>query len=108
MGALEGGPLMSCVNFRNCHVACPLWLFTFHVASNMLSCPISNLRNAICRVTIFVAMSMSPLLRVDFKKWPFCSVEFRGQWPYYDTTGHQQATVAPWCHMGEVNDMDME
>ena len=53
-----------------------------HVAPKMLSCRMSNFRNAPCHVTIFIAMSLSPMSHVDFKKWPCRRVEFRGQGPF--------------------------
>ena len=54
-----------------------------HVASKMLSCRMSNLRNALCRVTIFPGHVDKPYMtHVDFKKWLCRHVEFRGQGQY--------------------------
>ena len=77
-GALEGGSPMSRVDFKkwSCHMSL---LFMFYVASKMIACPISNLRNALCRVTIGLAITISPMSHADFRKRPCCRVEFRGQ-----------------------------
>ena len=54
-----------------------------HVASNTLSCRMSNLRNALCCVTIFHGHIDKPYMtHVDFKKWLCHHVEFRGQEQY--------------------------
>ena len=50
----------------------------------------SNLRNALCRITIFSGHVDKPYVAciyADFKKWPCRRVKFRGQGPF-PTTKH--------------------
>ena len=52
-----------------------------HVVSKMLSCRMSNLRNYLRHVTISLAIYISPMSDVDFKKSSCRRFEFRGQGP---------------------------
>ena len=52
-GPLTGGPQCRMLNLRNGHVACPLALHVHCHLYKMLSCCMSNLGNALCRVTHF-------------------------------------------------------
>ena len=66
-------------NLRNINVPCELvtYMAMSHVASKMLSCRQSNLRNTPCRVPhIF-----SHVTRLDFKECQCRHVEFRGRGP---------------------------
>ena len=65
LGPLTGGPHCHVSNLRNGHVACPL---AIHVPchSKMLSCHMSNLRNALCHVTLFSGHVDKPYVACRF------------------------------------------
>ena len=80
MGPLTGVPYVTC-RIEEISMS-RVTIFVIYMSTCKCQCLKSNLMNVMS--LIFSLLSIGPKSHVDFEKWPYCRVKFKGQEPPFE------------------------